>query len=119
MSFFPDAQIGELAHFAAIADREARTDLAKGYIRGENDYTSNFTGALRRIINANSTTGLTAESYLLSPSEEREMGVDGAIILSNDSNSKVAVFEAKFPRFKQVGYRWDKEQTASGLCHFL
>jgi hypothetical protein len=54
MSWMPKTQIDELCKFAYLADKEARSDLFRGFIRDENDYTSNFTGALRRIINSNS-----------------------------------------------------------------
>ena len=37
--FLSDAQIKELGKFAYCADKEARSDLALGYITGENDYT--------------------------------------------------------------------------------
>ena len=46
------------------------------------------------------------------------MGADAAIVLSRGSESKVAVFEAKWPRFMTPGYQWDYAQTASGLSHF-
>ena len=118
MSFLPLDQILELTNFAVIADKEARSDLSLGYIKDENDYTSNFTGALRRIINSNSQTGLSAHSFLLQHSEERAMGADAAIILTRGNESKVAVFEAKWPRFATAGYQWDYVQTASGLSHF-
>jgi hypothetical protein len=118
MSFLPDNQLAELIQFAAIADKEARSDLSIGFIKDENDYTSNFTGALRRIINSNSQTGLSASSFLLQHTEEREMGADAAIVLSRGSESKVAVFEAKWPRFMTPAYQWDYAQTASGLSHF-
>lgn len=118
MSFLPPPQLRELLSFAVIADKEARSDLSRGFIRDENDYTSNFTGAFRRIINSNSQTGLTATSFVLEHPEEREIGGDATIILSRGSESKVAVFEAKWPRFSIPGYQWDYEQTASGLSHF-
>ena len=118
MSFLPPDQLNELIHFATIADKEARSDLSLGFIKDENDYTSNFTSALRRIINSNSQTGLSASSFLLQHTEEREMGADAAIILSCGKESKIAVFEAKWPRFMSSGYQWDYAQTASGLSHF-
>lgn len=118
MSFLPIDQLTELQRFAAIADKEARSDLMRGYIKDENDYTSNFTGALRRIINSNSLTGLTATSFLLQPHEERECGADASIIITRGSESKVAVFEAKWPRFYDQGYSWDYAQTSTGLSHF-
>lgn len=118
MSFLPLPQLNELAGFARIADKEARSDLALRFIKDENDYTSNFTGALRRIINSNSRTGLSATSFLLSHSEERQTGADAAIIVSKANQSKVAVFEGKWPRFATAGYNWDYAQTATGLSHF-
>ena len=118
MTFVPKQQLDELSRFAWIADREARSDLSRGYIRNEDDYTSNFTGALRRIINSNSHTGLQAVSLLLQPSEERKSGTDAAIILVRGGKSKIALFEAKWPRFKTTNYKWDYPQTASGKSHF-
>jgi hypothetical protein len=118
MSWLPIDQTNELIVFARIADREARSDLAGGYIQSEDDYTSNFTGALRRIINSNSKTGLTATSFLLSSPNERMTGTDAAIIITRQDQSKVALFEAKWPRFSQKQYSWDYAQTATGLSHF-
>ena len=118
MSFLPPKQLHELAGFAFIADKEARSDLAAGYIKDENDYTSNFTGALRRIINSNSHTGLSATSFLLSHGEERQSGADAAVIVSKGKYSKVALLEGKWPRFARSGYLWDYAQTSSGLSHF-
>jgi hypothetical protein len=111
-------QIAELCQFAEWADREARTDLVGGYIRDEDDYTSNFTGALRRIINSNSTTGLRATSRLLTTSEERSMGCDAAIIVRGRAGRKIALFEAKLPRIASAHVRWDYRQTSTGLSHF-
>lgn len=116
--FLPSPQTQELQNFATIADREARTDLAGGYLRGEDDYTSNFTGALRRIINANSQTGLKANSFLLQGSDERLTGTDAAIILVHGGSSKVALFEAKWPRFRTSNYAWDSKQRKTGTSHF-
>jgi hypothetical protein len=118
MSFLESNQLEELAKWAALSDREVRIDLAIGAIKDENDYTSNFTSALRRNINSYSQSGLFATSFLLQHGVEREMGADAAIILTRGNESKVAVFEAKWPRFATAGYQWDYEQTASGLSHF-
>lgn len=118
MSFLARRQLYELARFAFFADTEARSDLVRGYIKDENDYTSNFTSALRRNINSYSTSGLSATSFLLSHREERQTGADAAIILTRGTESKVAVLEAKWPRFSQSGYNWDYDQTATGLSHF-
>lgn len=111
-------QIVELCQFAAWADREARSDLAGNYIATENDYTSNFTGALRRIINSNSSTGLMATSFILKPTFERSMGCDATIIVTSNGFAKVAPFEGKMPRFQSCNYQWDHAQTATGLSHF-
>jgi hypothetical protein len=118
MSFLDPFQIEELARLASLSDREVRSDLAIGAIKDENDYTSNFTGAFRRNINSYSRSGLIATSFLLPHAEEREVGADAAIILTRGNESKVAVFEAKWPRFSKRGYAWDYDQTATGLSHF-
>ena len=112
------AQIDELRRFAFISDKEIRSDLCRGYIKDENDYTSNFTGALRRNINSYSKTGLKATSILLGSSQERLVGCDAAIIICSQGQSKVSVFEAKWPRMETNYYRWDYPQTATGLSHF-
>lgn len=112
------AQIQELAQFAFLADKEARSDLIYGYIATENDYTSNFTGALRRIVNANSTTGLKASSYVLPPPDERLSGCDAAIVITSNGFVKIITFEAKYPRLKQPYFSWDYAQTSSGISHF-
>jgi hypothetical protein len=118
MSFLPLPQLNELAGFARIADKEARSDLILRFIKDENDYTSNFTGALRRIINSNSRSGLSATSFLLSHIEERQTGDHPALIVSKANRSKIAVFEGKWPRFATSGYNRDYAQTATGLSHF-
>jgi hypothetical protein len=111
-------QINELRGFAYISDKEIRSDLCRNYIKTENDYTSNFTGALRRNINSYSRTGLQATSYLLEPRQERQMGCDAAIIICSNGQSKIAVFEAKWPRLSTNYYQWDHAQTSTGLSHF-
>jgi hypothetical protein len=111
-------QTQELCHFAYLADKEARSDLFGGYIRDENDYTSNFTGALRRIINSYSQTGLKATSYMLDTTHERRMGCDATIILTAQNYSKVVCFEAKLPGLNSGKVKWDYYQTSTGLSHF-
>ncbi|MBX3724800.1 MAG: hypothetical protein KF823_02650 [Xanthomonadales bacterium] len=118
MLSMPPQQIAELCNFASVADKEARSDLSLGYISGEDDYTSNFTGALRRIINSNSSTGLSATSFVLQPRIEQRTGCDATILISSNGHIKIAMFEAKLPRFGTSMYRWDYAQTASGLSHF-
>jgi hypothetical protein len=111
-------QIQELKHFTYISDKEIRSDLCRNYIKSENDYTSNFTGALRRNINSYTQTGLQATSYLLEPRLERQIGCDAAIIICSNGQSKIAVFEAKWPRLATNNYQWDYSQTSTGLSHF-
>jgi hypothetical protein len=111
-------QIAELAYFGYISDREIRSDLSLGLISSENDYTSNFTGAFRRNVNCYSQTGLSVTSFLVPPHVERSDGVDATIIISNETESKVIFFEAKWPRFGTASYVWDHPQTATRLSHF-
>jgi hypothetical protein len=82
MKFLSAGQLDELKRFATLSDMEIRGDLARGYIKDENDYTSNFVSALRRNINAYGRSGLSATSFLLTHGQEREWGADAAIILT-------------------------------------
>ncbi len=118
MSFLPPEQLEDLVQFAFFADTEARSDLIHGFIKDENDYTSTFISALRRNINSYSYSGLSATSFLLQHGEEREFGGDATIIISRGNESKVAILEAKWPRFASAGHQWDYNQTATGLSHF-
>ena len=111
-------QIMEVVNFATWADREARSDLVIGHISGENDYTSNFTGALRRIINSYSQTGLRASSFVLNNASEQKLGCDAAIVLQSNKECKIGLFEAKWPRITKPHYGWDGTQTSKGLSHF-
>jgi len=117
MPFLSPAQTRELATFALSADRETRGDAAGCHIRNEDDYTSNFTGGLRRIVNSNSLTGLSATSYLLEPTIERATGTDAVVIITRGHQSKIALFEAKLPRLAGSS-RWDYSQTSTGLSHY-
>lgn len=112
------AQVDELKRLAFLSDKEIRGDLVAGYIRDEDDYTANFTGALRRNINCYSKTKLQATSLMLGTSDERLTGCDATIIVTSNNESKVMLFEAKYPRFKKTNFRWDYPQTAGGLSHF-
>lgn len=111
-------QIMELCWFAYTADKEARRDLVRGYLRNEDDYTPNFTGTLRRIINSNSKTGLTAISYMLGTSVERATGCDATIIFTRKEKSKVTIFEAKSPGLNAGKPQWDWRQASSRHSHF-
>lgn len=111
-------QIQDLAHLAYISDREIRSDLVIGMIKDEDDYTSNFTGALRRNINCYSKTGIKATSYALPSAIEQAVGCDATIIIQANGYTKVALFEAKWPRFSKKYYAWDYNQTSKGLSHY-
>jgi len=101
-----------------ISDREIRSDLSIGMISDENDYTSNFTGTLRRNINSYSRTGIKAKSYTLPKNIEQTVGCDATIIIQSNGYSKVVMFEAKWPRISVPGTRWDYPQKSTGLSHF-
>ncbi|MEX2410896.1 MAG: hypothetical protein WD607_05890 [Candidatus Paceibacterota bacterium] len=116
--FLNSNQIFELSIYAFLSDKEIRSDLVTGFIKDENDYTSNFTGAFRRNINSYSKTGLNATSFMLPNQGEQETGCDATIIISNSIEAKIILFEAKWPRLSKSNSRWDYKQTASGLSHF-
>lgn len=84
----------------------------------ENDYTSNFTGGLRYLINSQSRTGLRATAQRVNPSLERRWGVDAAIVIKNGNFCKVAVFEAKWPRVSVRRDNWDFLERESRISHF-
>lgn len=111
-------QIRELADLALISDKEIRSDMALGMIYSEDDYTSNFTGALRRNINCHSKTGIKATSHILPTQIEQSAGCDATIIIQSNGYAKVLLFEAKWPRMSKKGYRWDYKQTSTGLSHY-
>lgn len=110
--------IQSLSVAAYWSDREVRSDLITGYIANENDYTSNFTGTLRRKINAMALTGLSATSYVLKPKIERKLGADACIIFANETEFKVCIFEAKWPRLSMHTNHWDSIQKSTGYSHF-
>ncbi len=84
----------------------------------ENDYTSNFTGGLRYLINSQSRTGLRATAQRVNPSLERRWGVDAAIVIQNGNICKVAVFEAKWPRVSARRDNWDFLGPENRISHF-
>lgn len=118
MALLTHAQLAELCKFCYLSDKEIRSDLIHGFIANENDYTSNFTGALRRNINSYSHAGLQATSFVLSSHEEKSTGCDAAIIVRSGNLGKILLIEGKWPRLSAVGHAWDWKQTSSGLSHF-
>lgn len=115
---FPIDIIKQIVSCAYWADRLIRADLIEGIIVSENDYTSNFTGALRREINARAIPGLSAKIQVLNPSAERKLGADACVILQNDREFKAGIFEAKWPRLSTHVNTWDSKQKSSGESHF-
>lgn len=115
---FPYEIIETITDCVEWADRLTRADLAAGIVVTENDYTSNFTAALRREIAARNIHNLKAKIQVLNSSIERKSGTDGCIILSNETEFKVGIFEAKWPRLLKNKDSWDSLQRSSGISHF-
>jgi hypothetical protein len=116
--FFPPGLSRRLASCAHWADRLVRADLIAGLIATEKDYTSNFTSALRREINARHLPGLTATAYVLRPTLEQHFGGDACVILASTSGFKICLFEAKWPRLSTHKDCWDYVQRSTGESHF-
>lgn len=114
----PPNLIEIIVECAEWADRLVRADLIKGFIVTENDYTSNFTGALRREINSRSIPGLVAHTQVLTPAVERKTGTDACIIFRNRDSFKVGLFEAKWPRLSTHTNCWDSLQKSTSKSHF-
>ncbi len=110
--------IQEVADCATWADRLIRADLIAGFVVTENDYTSNFTGALRREINSRQIRGLSAHTQVLTPRVERNTGTDACIILQNQTHFKIGLFEAKWPRITTHANYWDSIQKSNLRSHF-
>lgn len=115
---FPKDIIDDISDCVAWADRLTRADLQAGIIVTENDYTSNFTSALRREIAGRNIPGLKARVQVINPRAERGNGADGCIILSNHTEFKVGLFEAKWPRLSTQVDAWDSAQKSTGKSHF-
>lgn len=115
---FPEKIIAEIVSCAHWADRLIRADLIEGIVVSENDYTSNFTGSLRREIHARAIPGLSAKIQVLTPCAERDLGADACVILRNENEFKAGIFEAKWPRFSTHVNAWDSRQKSSGRSHF-
>lgn len=115
---FPQHIIDIVKDCGTWADRLIRSELISGIIVTENDYTSNFTAAFRREINSRSVPGLKAHSQVLTPTAERQIGADGCIVLMNNKECKIGVFEAKWPRLQTTSSSWDSLQKKSKLSHF-
>jgi hypothetical protein len=118
MSLFSPTIIDLIKKSAYWADRSIRAELSIGLVADENDYTSNFTAEFRRQINAKAMSGLTAISYKVNGSIERKTGTDACIILSNHTEAKMCLFEAKLPRLSTKVNAWDSIQKSTSQSHF-
>lgn len=114
----PSHVVDELKNCAEWADRLVRADLMRGFVVNENDYTSNFTSALRREINSRGIPGISAHTQVLSPPVERKTGTDGCIVIRNSTHFKVGLFEAKWPRLSTHTNCWDSLQKKTAISHF-
>jgi hypothetical protein len=106
-----------LEHLINVADIEIRTDFHDGYLVDENDYTSNLTSHIRRIVNTHLPLRVTTVSQKLPANMEQVWGVDACIILIDHDTSecKLCLFEAKSDR-----KNWDyiKSRKTSAVSHF-
>lgn len=118
MALFPPDIISVIGDCAHWADRLVRSDLVERIVVSENDYTSNFTSAFRREINARSIPGLRARIQVLNKNAEQKMGADACIVFQNDKVLKIGIFESKWPRLSTHSNAWDSIQKSSGDSHF-
>lgn len=111
---FGNFQIADLiAIECSAADNFCRKELQRGIIVNERDYVSSLTGRIRDNLKRN----FLVHSQTLPSTTEQSMGCDGIIVFRSDNNVKVGMFEAKWPRFAEVDYRWDYLNTRN-LSHF-
>ncbi len=114
----PQNIIAAIVSCAKRADRLVRSDLIRGFVVTENDYTSNFTSAFRREINSRNIPGVFAHSQVLTPSVERQTGTDACCIFHNKDYFKIGLFEAKWPRLSTHIDSWDYLQKRNKKSHF-
>lgn len=115
MSLFDHQLIYELSRLIDVADMEIRKEFYNGYIIDENDYTSNLTSHIRKIVNAALPLNVYTFSQKLPPTQERYWGADAMVVLvdHNSKIGKISFFEAKTDR-----QNWDYFQTSSTKSHF-
>ena len=95
-----------------------RRDLVDGIITDERDYVSNLTGRIRDFY---LQVGLSCFSHAqtLPTAVSHHVGCDALIVCNMGSESKICLFEAKWPRLTQgKSYRWDYIQRGSSISHF-
>lgn len=115
---FPHKISSKIASCAYWADRTTRADLIDAIISDENDYTSTFLATFRANLRAKNIPNLSARIQKLPQSSERKLGSDACIVFKYNSNIKIGVFEAKWPRLGIKNYPWDMIQGSFGYSHF-
>ncbi|CNB67798.1 Uncharacterised protein [Yersinia frederiksenii] len=115
MALFDHQLRYRLENLIDVADKEIRQDFYNGYIVDENDYTSNLTSHIRKIINVALPLRVYTFSQKLPPTQERYWGADAMVVLidHNLNLGKIAFFEAKTDR-----PNWDYFQKSSSMSHF-
>ncbi|HIE8604077.1 TPA: hypothetical protein ACXPX3_004746 [Klebsiella variicola subsp. variicola] len=115
MALFDHQLRGALEKLIDVADKDIRKDYYNGYIVDENDYTSNLTSHIRRMINTSLPFSAYTFSQKLPPSQERYWGADAMVVLidHNLNLGKICFFEAKTDR-----QNWDYFQKSSTTSHF-
>ena len=81
MALFDHQIRDRLENLINVADAEIRTDFNLGYVVDENDYTSNLTAHIRRIINTHLPLRVTTVSQKLPAHAEQAWGADACIVL--------------------------------------
>ncbi len=115
MTLFDSGMRLRLESLINIADMEIRQDFHNGYIVDENDYTSNLTSHIRRIVNAAMPLRVHTHSQKLPSSRERFWGADAMVVLIDRDTrlGKICFFEAKTDRAN-----WDYTHKPSLMSHF-
>ena len=107
-----------ISTLAYHADMRTRRDLVDGIIIDERDYVSNLTNRIRDFY---LHVGLSCFSHAqtLPNAVSHHVGCDALIVCNMGSESKICLFEAKWPRLTQSGsYSWDYIQRGSSISHF-
>ncbi|MCW0316205.1 hypothetical protein NB724_001356 [Pantoea ananatis] len=115
MALFDHKMRSKLEKLINIADTHIRQDFHNGYVIDENDYTSNLTSQIRRVVNAETPLRVRTHSQKLPPSVERRWGADAMIVIIDRKTNlgKVCLFEAKTDR-----PNWDYPKKKTNYSHF-
>ncbi|WP_157830555.1 hypothetical protein [Aeromonas sobria] len=100
-------------------DTDIRTDYNLGVVVDENDYTSNLTGCVRKVINKNLPLRATLFTQKVPGKFERKWGVDACVILIDNhfNRCKICLFEAKSDT-SNWDYTKPHRKTKTPLSHF-